>query len=122
MESPEDVDQGLIPTMSICGNYMISCAGYEVALFSADTSISWCSNGVTGSLAYHAYEAGYDVWLGNCRASPPRRHQDSLLPSHHYWNYCLNELGQKDVGAQLEHIHRVRTFANMLPHHKNCSV
>lgn len=86
----------------------------KIAIVLTDTSISWCSNGVTGSLAYHAYEAGYDVWLGNCRASPPRRHQDPSLPSHEYWNYSLNELGQKDVGAQLEHIHKVHTGSGIL--------
>ena len=39
-----------------------------------DTSIGWVSNGVTGSQAFAAYDMGMDVWLGNSRANPPRRH------------------------------------------------
>ncbi|GMH38353.1 hypothetical protein BSKO_06237 [Bryopsis sp. KO-2023] len=73
-----------------------------------DTSMSWCANGVAGSLAFQAYEAGFDVWLGNCRANPPRRHGDPKLAGHKYWGYSLNELGLKDIGAQLEFIHKVK--------------
>ena len=39
-----------------------------------DTSMGWVSNGVTGSNAFAAYDAGFDVWLGNSRANPPRLH------------------------------------------------
>lgn len=39
-----------------------------------DTSMGWVSNGVTGSQAFAAYDQGFDVWLGNSRANPPRVH------------------------------------------------
>lgn len=39
-----------------------------------DTSMGWVSNGVTGSQAFAAYDQGFDVWLGNSRANPPRAH------------------------------------------------
>ena len=39
-----------------------------------DTSIGWVANGVTGSQAFAAYDAGFDVWLGNSRANPPISH------------------------------------------------
>lgn len=39
-----------------------------------DTSMGWVSNGVTGSQAFAAYDQGFDVWLGNCRANPPPMH------------------------------------------------
>ena len=39
-----------------------------------DTSIGWVANGVTGSQAFAAYDAGFDVWLGNSRANPPIDH------------------------------------------------
>lgn len=50
-----------------------------------DTSMGWVSNGVTGSQAFAAYDQGFDVWLGNSRANPPRTHiSQSLLnfPAH----------------------------------------
>lgn len=39
-----------------------------------DTAMGWVCNGVTGSNAFAAYDAGFDVWLGNSRANPPRLH------------------------------------------------
>ena len=49
-----------------------------------DTSMGWVSNGVTGSNAFAAYDAGFDVWLGNSRANPPRLHMGGcvLLTPH----------------------------------------
>jgi hypothetical protein len=44
-----------------------------------DTAMGWVCNGVTGSNAFAAYDAGYDVWLGNSRANPPRLHMGGLL-------------------------------------------
>ena len=40
-----------------------------------DTSMGWVSNGVTGSQAFAAFDQGFDVWLGNSRANPPREHE-----------------------------------------------
>lgn len=45
-----------------------------------DTSMGWVSNGVTGSQAFAAYDQGFDVWLGNSRANPPRVHIGALPP------------------------------------------
>ena len=44
-----------------------------------DTSLGWVSNGVTGSSAFAAYDAGFDVWLGNSRANPPFEHEGASL-------------------------------------------
>ena len=43
-----------------------------------DTSMGWVSNGVTGSQAFAAYDQGFDVWLGNSRANPPREHESGF--------------------------------------------
>ena len=50
-----------------------------------DTSLGWVCNGPQGSQAFAAYDAGADVWLGNCRANPPRAHADSSKGSSSYW-------------------------------------
>lgn len=44
-----------------------------------DTAMGWVCNGVTGSNAFAAYDAGYDVWLGNSRANPPRLHMGEYM-------------------------------------------
>ena len=36
------------------------------------------SNGVVGSAAFAAYDAGFDVWLGNSRSNAPRLHLGAL--------------------------------------------
>eukprot|EP00210_Caulerpa_lentillifera_P004099 g3910.t1 len=73
-----------------------------------DTSLGWVASGMTGSLAFAAWDHGYDVWLGNSRANPPRRHLDEDIRSDQYWRYTLNELGMKDVGAQISYIHELK--------------
>eukprot|EP00873_Tetraselmis_striata_P018859 jgi/Tetstr1/439123/TSEL_002988.t1 len=70
-----------------------------------DTALGWVANGVTRSIAFAAYDKGFDVWLGSCRSNPPRRHTDARIQSTAYWSYSINELGQMDVGAQVDHIH-----------------
>ena len=39
------------------------------------TSMGWVANGATGSQAFAAFDHGFDVWLGNSRANPPRKHR-----------------------------------------------
>jgi len=73
-----------------------------------DTSLGWVANGVTGSIAFAAYDQGFDVWLGSCRSNPPRRHSDPAMEGSAYWGYSINELGELDTGAQVDHIHVVK--------------
>ena len=75
-----------------------------------DTSLGWVANGVDGSQAFAAYDAGADVWLGNCRANPPRAHADASKSGAAYWCYSINELGMEDVAAQVYRIHAVKTM------------
>jgi pimeloyl-ACP methyl ester carboxylesterase len=70
-----------------------------------DTSLGWVASGGDGSQAFGLHDAGFDVFLGNTRSNPPRSHIDS---EYNYWNYSLNELGMKDVAAQIEYIHQVK--------------
>ena len=57
--------------------WVVSAGARDVVFFMHgvfDTSMGWVSNGVTGSQAFAAYDQGFDVWLGNSRANPPRSH------------------------------------------------
>ncbi|KAL4539401.1 hypothetical protein Ndes2437B_g02221 [Nannochloris sp. 'desiccata'] len=74
-----------------------------------DTSLGWVSNGTQGSQAFAAYDRGADVFLGNCRANPPRAHVDASRSGAAYWCYSINELGMEDVAAQMYRIHAVKT-------------
>lgn len=38
-----------------------------------DTSLTWVSQGVTGSMAFAAHDRGFDVWLGSLRLNPPHK-------------------------------------------------
>ena len=66
-----------------------------------DTSLSWVCNGVTGSQAFAAWDAGFDVWLGSTRSNPPRLHLDAAFQGPSYWNYSVNEFGLQDMHAQV---------------------
>ena len=88
----------------------------DVALFVhgiMDTSMGWVGNGVTGSHAFAAYDAGSDVWLANSRANPPCAHVDSAKDMDprglRYWRYTVNEMAMEDVAAQVDHVHVVKT-------------
>ena len=74
-----------------------------------DTALGWVSNGTQGSQAFAAFDRGADVWLGNCRANPPRAHADASRSGAAYWCYSINELGMEDVAAQIFRIHAVKT-------------
>ena len=87
----------------------------DVALFVhgiMDTSMGWVGNGVTGSHAFAAYDAGSDVWLANSRANPPCAHVDTPRMDPRglrYWRYTVNEMAMEDVAAQVDHVHVVKT-------------
>lgn len=66
-----------------------------------DTSQSWVCSGVTGSQAFAAWDAGFDVWLGNSRSNPPRMHRDPAFQGPSYWHYTVNEFGLQDMQAQV---------------------
>ncbi|GMH39624.1 hypothetical protein BSKO_07522 [Bryopsis sp. KO-2023] len=74
-----------------------------------DSSICWVAGGVTSSPAFEAYNQGYDVWLGNSRNTPPREHVNPEMQSGlEYWKFTINELGEVDVKAFVEHIDAVK--------------
>lgn len=73
-----------------------------------DTSLGWVCNGPQGSQAFAAYDAGADVWLGNCRANPPRAHVQPGKTAASYWAYSINELAMEDITALISRIDSVK--------------
>ena len=60
------------------------------------------AQGTTGSLAFAAFDAGLDVWLGTTRNNPPRR--NIFYPNradHRYWQFSCDEIALRDLGAQV---------------------
>lgn len=74
-----------------------------------DTSLGWIVGGTGGSAALAAYDAGFDVWLSNTRANPPRINVNPCRKGSKYWYYSANELSLCDLPAQIDHIHYIKT-------------
>ena len=72
-----------------------------------DSSMGWVANGALGSIGFAAFDRGFDVFLGNCRGVPPRRHRGGHL-GREYWDYSVNEIGLHDVSAMLRGVHRIK--------------
>lgn len=73
-----------------------------------DTSLGWVANGVGGSVAFTAFDEGFDVWLGNTRSNPPRININPGVRGAKYWRWSANELAVMDLKAQFDYIHRVK--------------
>ena len=73
-----------------------------------DTSLGWVANGVGGSVAFTAFDEGFDVWLGNTRSNPPRVNVNPGVRGAKYWRWSANELAIMDLKAQFDYIHRVK--------------
>ena len=71
-----------------------------------DTSLGWVSLGTGGSVAFAAYDDGFDVWLGNTRANPPQR--NTRKKKSEYWRFSANDLALGDVAAQFQYIDKVK--------------
>ncbi|XP_050080658.1 lipase 3-like [Anopheles maculipalpis] len=69
------------------------------------SSDMWMFLGPKRSLAYQLYEAGYDVWLSNSRASPESEGHERLdRDSDHYWDFSFHEIGIEDLSAVIDYI------------------
>lgn len=69
------------------------------------SSDMWMHLGPKGSLAYQLYEAGYDVWMSNSRASPETDgHEELDRDSDLYWDFSFHEIGTHDLTAIIDHI------------------
>ncbi len=88
-----------------------------------DSPAAWVSNGHIFSLAYRAYQCGYDVFLGTYRGtgdddvfgsggsggseSQRRRHVTLSRSDSEYWNFSVDDHGL-DVFATMQRIQEVK--------------
>ncbi|XP_052870767.1 lipase 3-like, partial [Anopheles cruzii] len=71
------------------------------------SSDMWMYLGPKRSLPYKLYDAGYDVWMSNSRASPEIDGHERLdRDSDHYWDFSFHEIGTSDLPAIIDHIRR----------------
>lgn len=67
------------------------------------SSAAFCTSG-HDSLGLYLFKSGYDVWLGNNRCGFHPRHRLYRYLNIHMWQWGINELGTKDIGAMLDFI------------------
>mmetsp|Transcript_34571 Transcript_34571/g.33782 ORF Transcript_34571/g.33782 Transcript_34571/m.33782 type:complete len:198 (+) Transcript_34571:848-1441(+) len=85
-------------------------SSFNVAYFQhglLDNSFTWIVHGVHDSLGYQAWEAGYDVFLGNFRGIYPRR-MAANRDIKDYWNYNIDDLANYDLRAFTETIFQTK--------------
>ncbi|PSN34645.1 Lipase 3 [Blattella germanica] len=71
------------------------------------SSADYVIPGPESSLAYLLADAGYDVFLGNCRGNTYSKKHVSLTPTDlQYWDFSWHEMAMFDVTAQIDHILR----------------
>lgn len=69
-----------------------------------DTCYAFVGRGVTGSLAFRLWDAGYDVFLGNLRGTGRRGHVRADITPQEYWNFSIDDHAFYDVEAILKRI------------------
>ncbi|KAN0027317.1 hypothetical protein ACTFIU_010007 [Dictyostelium citrinum] len=74
-----------------------------------DNSFAWIATGPAQSLAFAAYDQGYDVFLGNLRGNGDRLHQNSKISSKEYWNFSMNEHAFLDIPTFIQNIRKIKS-------------
>ncbi|XP_066475150.1 lipase member M-like [Tiliqua scincoides] len=65
----------------------------------------WIANLPNNSLAFFLADAGYDVWILNCRGTTwSRRHQYLSNKQDKFWDFSFHEIGIYDVPATINFI------------------
>jgi lysosomal acid lipase/cholesteryl ester hydrolase len=69
-----------------------------------DNSFAWLAGGAT-SLACRAYDAGFDVWMGNFRGAAGEEGSGARAAGGAgFWDFSLNEHAFEDVPAFVSYI------------------
>ncbi|XP_077494463.1 lipase member K-like [Amblyomma americanum] len=69
------------------------------------SAVEWVINYPHQSLGFLLADAGYDVWLGNCRGTPySRGHREYSDSDSRFWNFRLDEVGLLDLPALVDYV------------------
>ncbi|XP_022181050.1 lipase 3-like [Myzus persicae] len=78
------------------------------------SSADWVLGGADISLPMQLSDAGYDVWLANCRGNTYSRKHSTMTSKHReFWNFSLHEVGTFDLPASFDYI-LMKTNASQL--------
>lgn len=81
--------------------------------------------GKPNSLPYQAFEAGYDVWMLNCRGNWYSSRHERLSPnSREFWKFSIHEIGKYDLPAAFDYILETsnRTTLHYIGHSQGTAV
>lgn len=81
--------------------------------------------GKPNSLPYQAFEAGYDVWMLNCRGNwYSSTHKTMSTNSREFWKFSIHEIGKYDLPAAFDFILKTtnRTTLHYVGHSQGTAV
>ncbi|XP_060666671.1 lipase 3-like [Drosophila nasuta] len=69
-----------------------------------DTSATWLMMGPDKGLGYMLYDAGYDVWMANCRGNTyAKEHKIYKVFEERFWDFTFHEMGIYDLPSTIDY-------------------
>lgn len=81
--------------------------------------------GKPNALPYQAHEAGYDVWMLNCRGNWYSSKHKAMSPhSRKFWQFSIHEIGKYDLPASFDYVLKAanRTSLHYVGHSQGTAV
>ncbi|KAH6923659.1 hypothetical protein HPB50_004399 [Hyalomma asiaticum] len=100
-------EDGYVLSLQRVGGRLLPPLGPPVLLVHGllSSAAEWVINYPHQSLAFLLADAGYDVWLGNCRGTPySRGHLEHSDSDGRYWDFRLDEVGLFDLPALVDYV------------------
>lgn len=77
-------------------------------------AVSWVANLPSESPGFLLSDAGYDVWLINCRGVPESNfHQTLTTKDPEFWKWTFDEIGRYDLSATIDYILNETKLSNV---------